>query len=196
MDVLLVGFVAGFIFGGWRSGFLRRLIGIGFMIASFLLSAYFRYPVGAIATAFFPDVPSDYANLVGYTIAFPVVLGGLHLASRTMLQRISVRGITKEADQALGAVFGGVEAILILSAVVVILDAYFGTNSSLSSGVGLGALEGLTETLNASTTVHILRSTTVPVVLTILGPFLPSDVTTLLPTGIPGLPSELPFPSP
>ena len=31
MDVLLVGWIAGFIFGGWRTGFLKRLIGIGFM---------------------------------------------------------------------------------------------------------------------------------------------------------------------
>ncbi len=196
MDVLLVGFIAGFIFGGWRSGFLRRLIGIGFMVLSFVVSAYFRYPVGALATAFFPDVPADYANLVGYTIAFPVVLGALHLGSRTMLSRISVQGITKEADQALGALFGGIEAILILSAAVVILDAYFGTNSTLTATVGPGALKSFTEALNDSTTVHLLRGASVPVVLTILGPFLPSDVSTLLPTGIPGLPSNLPFPSP
>jgi uncharacterized membrane protein required for colicin V production len=196
MDVLLVGFIAGFIFGGWRSGFLRRVIGIGFMVLSFVVSAYFRYPVGAIATALFPDVPADYANLVGYTIAFPVVLGALHLGSRTMLSRISVQGITKEADQALGALFGGIEAILILSAAVVILDAYFGTNSTLTASFGPGTLRSFTEALNASTTVHLLRGSSVPVVLTILGPFLPSDVSTLLPTGIPGLPSNLPFPSP
>jgi len=195
VDVLLVGFIGGFIFGGWRSGFLRRLIGIGFMIVSFVLSAYFRYPVGAIATGLFPDVPPDYANLVGYTIAFPVILGGLHLVFRTLLQRISVSGLTKETDQALGAVFGGIEAVLILSAMVVILDAYFGTNSTLTATAGPGALKGLTEALNASTTVHLLRDTTVPAVLTILGPFLPNDVTTLLPTGIPGLPSGLPLPS-
>jgi uncharacterized membrane protein required for colicin V production len=201
VDVLLVGFIGGFIFGGWRSGFLRRLIGIGFMAISFVVSAWFRYPVGAIASTFFKDIPPDYANLVGYTIAFPVVLGALHLGSRMLLGRVSVQGLTKEADQALGALFGGVEAILILSAGIAILDTYFGTSSTLSQQVGLGALKSLTEALNGSTTVHILRDTTVPFVLTVLGPLLPKDVKTILPGGLPGglpgfLPGGLPFPTP
>jgi uncharacterized membrane protein required for colicin V production len=196
-----VGFIAGFIFGGWRSGFLRRLIGIGFMALSFAASAWFRYPIGAIASAFFKDIPVDYANLVGYTIAFPVVLAALHLGSRAVFGRISMNGLTKEADQALGALFGGIEGILILSAAIAILDTYFGTSSSISREVGLGALKSLTEALNGSTTVHILRDTTVPFVLTVLGPFLPKDVKTILPgglpTGLPGLlPGGLPFPTP
>ncbi len=201
MDVLLVGWIAGFIFGGWRSGFLKRLIGIGFMALSFVVSAWFRYPVGAIASAFFPSIPADYANLVGYAIAFPVVLAGLHLASRFLLGRVSVQGMTREMDQALGALFGGIEAILILSAVVVILDTYFGTSSTLTQTAGLGVLKGFTESFNASTTVHILRGTTVPFVLTVLGPLLPTDVKTILPGGLPsglpsGLPGGLPFPTP
>jgi uncharacterized membrane protein required for colicin V production len=195
VDVVLVGFIAGFVFGGWRTGFLRRLIGIGFMAVSFVVSAWFRYPVGAIASALFPSIPADYANLVGYTIAFPVILVGLHLANRFLLGRVSMGGITREADQALGALVGGVEAILILSAGIVILDTYFGTSSSISREVGLGALKSLTEAVNGSTTVHILRDTTVPFVLTVLGPFLPKDIRTILPGGLP-LPSGLPFPTP
>jgi uncharacterized membrane protein required for colicin V production len=201
MDVILVGFIGGFIFGGWQSGFLRRLIGIGFMALSFVVSAWFRYPVGAIASAFFKDIPSDYANLVGYTIAFPVVLAGLHLASRAILGRVRFQGLTKEADQALGALFGGIEAILILSAVVVILDTYFGTSSTLTQTAGLGVLKGFTEPFNGSTTVHILRDTSVPFVLTLLGPLLPADIKVILPAGLPsglpgGLPGGLPFPTP
>lgn len=188
MDVLLVGFVGGFVYGGWRTGFLRRLIGIGFLVISFVASAYFRYPVAAVASAFFKDIPAGYANLVGYTIAFPVVLGTLHLIGGRLTRSVSVSGLTKEADQALGAAFGGVEAILILSAVVVILDTYFGTGSTLSTEIGLGALKGFTEQLNASTTFHILRSTTVPITLAILGPLLPADIKTILPGGLQGLP--------
>ena len=198
MDVLLVGFVAGLIFGGWRTGFLRRLIGIGFMLVSFLASAYFRYPIGAIASTFFKDIPKDYANLVGYAIAFPVVLGALHLGTRTLLSRVSVSGITKEADQALGAIVGGIEGVLILSAVIVILDTYFGTSSTLTKQVGLGALKSFTEAFNASETVKILRETTVPVVLTILGPLLPNDISKILPGGLQSFPGGLPsgFPVP
>jgi hypothetical protein len=139
-------------------------------------------------------VPADYANLVGYAIAFPAILALLHLASHAFLGKVQMSGITKEMDAALGAVFGGIEAVLILSAAIVILDTYFGTGSTLGAGLHLpGGLKDLTQAVNASTTAQILRSTTVPVVLAILGPFLPKDVSTIVPTGLPG---RLPFPSP
>jgi uncharacterized membrane protein required for colicin V production len=193
VDVVLVGFIAGFIYGGFRTGFLRRLIGIGFMVVSFVASAYFRYPVGAIASTFFKDIPSDYANLVGYTIAFPAILAALHIGGQLVLGKVRVQGIAEGMDKTLGAVFGGVEAVLILSAGIVILDTYFGTGSSLGATFHGGYLKDLTQAVNASETVHLLRDTTVPVVLTILGPLLPTDVTTILPTG---LPNRLPFPTP
>jgi uncharacterized membrane protein required for colicin V production len=193
MDVLLVGFIGGFVYGGWNSGFLRRLLGIGFMAISFVAGAYFRYPVGAIASTFFKDIPADYANLVGYTIAFPAILAGLHLASHATLGRVRMSGITQEVDRGLGAVFGGIEAVLILSAAIVILDAYFGTGSTISKNLGFGPLRELTASLNASETVKLLHGTSVPVVLALVGPFLPTDVTKLVPTGLPG---RLPFPTP
>lgn len=195
MDVVLVGFIGGYIYGGWRTGFLERLIGIGFMAVSFVASAYFRYPVGAFAGAFLKDVPPDYVNLVGYTIAFPVVLVALHIGRRILMGRVKVQGITKEVDSALGAILGGVEAILILSAAIVILDVYFGTSSTLSAQFQPGVLKDFTAALNGSETVHLLRDTTVPVVLAILGPFLPKDVTTILPTGLPPGLNNLPLPS-
>ena len=193
MDVALVGFIGGFVYGGWNTGFLKRLIGIAFMAISFVASAYFRYPIGAIARTFFPNVPVDYADLVGYTIAFPAILVGLHAVSHAALGRVRMSGITQEMDRGLGALFGGIEAVLILSAGIVILDAYFGTGPSLSKNLGFGPLRDLTASLNSSETVKLLRGSSVPVVLGLVGPFLPHDVTTLLPTGLPG---RLPFPTP
>jgi uncharacterized membrane protein required for colicin V production len=191
MDVVLVGFIAGFVYGGFRSGFIKRLIGIGFAIIAFGLGAWFRYPVGAIASTFFKDIPLDYANLVGYAIAFPAILAGLHLASRLVLGKLQVQGMTKEVDAGLGAVFGGIEAILILSAAVVVLDTYFGTGATPSGLTHAGMLKDLTASFNASTTVQLLRGSTVPIVLAVLGPILPTDVKTILPAGLP-IPSGLP----
>jgi uncharacterized membrane protein required for colicin V production len=191
MDVVLVGFIAGFVYGGFRSGFVKRVIGIGFAIVSLGLGAYFRYPVGAIASTLFKDIPADYANLVGYAIAFPAILAAFHIASRLLLGKLQVKGMTKEVDSLLGAIFGGAEAILILSAAVVVLDAYFGTSATPSALTHTGMLRDLTASFNASTTVQLLRGSTVPIVLGILGPILPTDVKNLVPNGLP-LPSGLP----
>jgi uncharacterized membrane protein required for colicin V production len=193
VDVLLVGFIGGFIYGGWRSGFVRRLIGIAFMAISFVLAGYFRYAVAPIAKTLFPNIPPDYADLVGYTIAFPAILVVLHVASAFVLRHVAVKGVTREVDAALGAVFGGVEAILIISAVIVIVDAYFGTSSTLGKTFPPGYLKDLTAALNGSTTVEILRGSTVPLVQGLLGPLLPKNLTNILPGG---LPTRLPFPTP
>ena len=192
MDIVLVGFIGSFIFGGWRNGFLRSLLGLVFTIVAMVLGASFRYPVGVVAKQFFPTIPADYASLVGYVIAFQVILALLHLVSGFVLGRTAPRGMAREMDAALGAVFGALEAILILSAVIVIVDAYFGTNSTFGTAVAPGLLKEFTAAFNASETVKILSGTTVPVVLAILTPILPSDVTKLLPGG---LPNRLPFPT-
>ena len=191
MDVVLVGFIGGYIYAGFRTGFLKRLLGIIFMVVSFVVSAYFRVPVGAIASTFFKDIPSDYANLVGYAIAFPAILAALHIASRLILGKTNVHGMVAEStDKILGAILGGVEAVLIVSAGIVILDTYFGTGATLGATFHAGFLKDLTQAANASETVKLLRGTTVPIVLAILGPVLPKDVSTLVP-----LPTNLPFPT-
>jgi uncharacterized membrane protein required for colicin V production len=194
MDVVLVGFIAGFIYAGFRTGFLWRLLGILFIAIAAVAGAYFRYPVGVIAKQAFPDIPADYANLVGYTIAFPAILVGLHIFEAVFLHKVVPQhGLSRELDQALGAVFGGVEAILILSVLVVVVDTYFGTNSKLAADIPPGLLKSFTEAFNGAETVKLLRGTTVPVTLAVLTPVLPKDLTTLLPNG---LPTRLPFPIP
>ena len=78
--------------------------------------------------------------------------------------------------------------MLILSVIVVIFDTYFATGGALGGLFGSTAIQGLVTSFNESYTVHLLRSTTVPVVLAVLGPLLPKDISTLIPTGVPGMP--------
>ena len=197
MDVLLVGFITGFGWAGWRTGFLHRAVGLLLVLLAFFLGAYLRAPMGALLTAIFPDIPSDYAELVGYTVAFPIILGIAYVVSARLLKDKAVTGMSRRSDQVLGVILGVIEAIIIISVVIVILDTYFGTKSSLGKTPGLGLLKQYQVSFNASETVKLLRSSTVPVVLAVVGPLLPQDISTLVPTGpTKGLPfpSNLPFP--
>jgi uncharacterized membrane protein required for colicin V production len=195
MDVLLVILVAGFAVGGLRTGFLRSLLGLVFMALAFVLGAYLRHPVGALASRLVKDVPAAYADMLGFAFVFLVTLVAAHLIARPLFANVAARGLSRVTDQALGAIFGGLEAILIISAAIVILDTYFGTKAALAQTVGLGFLDQVTASLNASTTAHLLRNTTVPFVLAVLGPLLPTDLTTLLPRGLPSVvPGNLPLP--
>lgn len=194
MDVILVGFVAAFTFGGWRTGLIHRLAGLLLLAISFVLAAYLRGPFGDLVHGFFPDIPPDYAGLIGYAFGFPIILAILHIATYPVLKDRHVNGLTHELDRALGAVFGFIEGVLILSALVVIFDTYFGSFNAPGQTPGLTYFEGLVSGFNGSYTVHLLRDTTVPLVLAILGPFLPKDVSGIVPRGVPGLPGVPGFP--
>jgi hypothetical protein len=188
MDVVLVGFVAALTFGGWRTGFLHRLAGLLFIAVSFIVGAYLRGPFGDLVHRFYPDVPGDYASLIGYAFAFPVILAILHIVAYPFLKGRHMHGMTRELDRALGAIVGFIEGVLILSVVVVIFDTYFSAGIGSGTKPGLSAIESLTAAFNESYTVHLLRATTVPIVLTVLGPLLPRDISTLIPGGTPTLP--------
>lgn len=188
MDVILVGFVAGLTFGGWRTGFLHRVAGLAFIAIAFVAGAYLRGPLGGLVHGFFPDIPADYGELLSYAFAFPVILGIIHIAAYPFLKGRHMGGMTRELDKALGAVFGFIEAVLILSVIVVIFDTYFGTGQQAGHTPGLGTITSLVAAFNESYTVHLLRATTVPLVLTLLGPLLPKDISSLVPGGIPGIP--------
>jgi uncharacterized membrane protein required for colicin V production len=192
MDVLLLGFIAGLIVGGYRTGLIRRLAGLGFLALSFVLGAYLRAPIGGLISGAFKDVPQSYGELVAYIFIFPVILIGAHVVANEFLKHVAVNGLSRDADRALGAIFGGVEAILIISVAIVILDTYFASKSPLPAGSGLGFLKPIRDSLDGSVTAQILRSTTVPFLLTILGPLLPHDVTSVVVGGIPALPPGVP----
>jgi uncharacterized membrane protein required for colicin V production len=205
-DFVLLLFIAGFVRGGWSTGFLRRLIGLGYIAISLVAGAYLRQPVGALVNQFFPKIPPSYAEMLGYSIAFGVLVAVLNLVSHQVLGKVAVQGVSRGLDKVLGAVFGGVEAILLISAAIVILDTYFGTFGALFTEPGLGFLKTVDQELDSSTIGQFLIHTTVPFVLAILGPLLPQDVSSVVPTGLPGLPGlpgsgapglpGFPFPSP
>ena len=187
-DLLLTLFIVGYVTGGWRTGLLRRLAGLVFIAIGLIAGAYLRVPVGAFLTSIFKGVPPEYADMVGYAVVFAVLVAGLNLISGPFLSRATVGGVSRMTDKTLGAILGGVEAVLIISAAIVILDTYFGTAGSIGEVPGLGILTTVSEALDESTIGPFLIKTTVPLVLAILGPLLPTDIDPVVPGGIPRLP--------
>ena len=100
MDVILVGFVAGLTWAGWRTGFVRRLAGLAFIAISFVAG---RLSPGSVRRARQPTssrtCPPAYAGLLAYAFLFPVVLVVLHVVSQPFLKRIKVGNMTQRAGQ-------------------------------------------------------------------------------------------------
>ena len=190
VDLILLGIFAGLARAGWSSGFVRRLAGLIFVALSFVLSAYLRPIAGGIITGFFPKIPDQYAEMVGYSVAFSVLVIVFNLFSRAILSRVAVQGLARRTDQALGVVFGIAEGIVLVSAAIVILHTYTDASSQLGAFADLKFLHSIREAVDDSTIGKLLEDTTVPIVLLLLGPFLPTDIKSVVPTQIPG---GLPF---
>ena len=141
VDVLLLVFIGAFALGGLRTGFLGSLLGLACMALAFVVGAYLRHPVGVLAGRLVTHVPATYADMLGFAIVFLVALAAAHLIARRLLAHVAVGGLSRVTDQALGALFGALEAILILSAIIVILDTYVGSKSALGQAVGAGVPE-------------------------------------------------------
>ena len=88
----------------------------------------------APASTVFPQIPPEYADMVGYTVAFAVLVAGLNIDHRPDPDEGDPGRHVADSRPGPRRVFGGVEAILIISVVIVILDTYFGTAGSLWKG--------------------------------------------------------------
>lgn len=186
-DVVMLLFILVFLRAGWSSGLVRRVLGLIFLAVSFVVGAYLRFPAGALVHTFLPHVPTLYANMIGYTIASTAILVVLNLVSRPLTSRVPKQGLSRRTDQLLGVLFGGVEAVLILATGIVILHTYGSTVQELgSSFVDTGILHDVRVAVDESTIGQLLEKTAVPFVLLVLGPLLPKDLTTIVPSNIPG----------
>jgi uncharacterized membrane protein required for colicin V production len=190
-DLVLLLFIAGFVRTGWKSGFIRRLFGLVFLLISFIAGAYLRGPAGALVTTFLPKIPPQYAEMVGYSVAFSALLIGFNLFSGVILSRVAKTGLARRTDQLLGLVLGAVEAVLVVSAAIVILHTY---TDPTAAKAGLGFLHDIRVAVDDSTIGKLLENTTVPIVLLILGPLLPKDITSIVPMSIPGGVPGFPIP--
>jgi uncharacterized membrane protein required for colicin V production len=113
--------------------------------------------------------------------------------------------MSRTADRLLGATLGAVEGVVLASVVIVILHTYVTPGSTIEALANMAVLPNLVQAIDASTIGKLLTNTTVPIVLRLLGPFLPADITAFLPGTFPGglpgfpiptVPMVLPTPTP
>jgi len=180
-------FIVGFGVAGWKSGLIRRVVGLLFLAVSFVVGAYLRFPAGAVINTFLPQIPKVYAAMLGYTVASTAILLAFNLAARPLMKRVPQTGLARRTDQLLGVAFGILESVLILAGLIVILHTYGSTVQELgSSFVDKGLLHDIRVAVDDSTIGQLLEKTAVPFVLLILGPLLPKDITKVVPSNIPG----------
>lgn len=172
-------FALAFVFG-YIQGTIRRLLGIGSILFSFLLAANLRGPVGGYFADNWHQFPREYSYMLGFglvfvvgTVVFSLVIQGLYKHQPLFEKATAV-------DELIGGVLGVVQAALILGFVIIILDSYFRLVLIADTSQELILLPDLFKAIDGSGIVHIYRDVLIPGAYTIFGPFIPDAIRVLV----------------
>jgi membrane protein required for colicin V production len=175
VDWLLIVFFLVFFVLGFAQGTIRRLIGIGSILFSFLFAANVAEPLGVFLGNNWTHLPKEYAYMVGFgtifvaaSLAFAIVVQGFY-RPQPLFEK------ARFVDEVLGGLLGLVQAGIILLAFVIILDTFFLKNIAQDPDE-IGFLRDLWNALNQSEIVRIFRESVIPAFFTLFGLFIPDSI--------------------
>jgi membrane protein required for colicin V production len=169
--VMAISFVIGFM-----QGTIRRLLGIGSILFSYLLAANLRDPLGSYFAASWHQFPAEYSYMIAFGAVFAtgVVVFSLLIQGFYKQQDLFARG--RFVDEVLGGTLGVIQAIIVLGAVIVILDSFFRVPSLPQTSGELILVRSLFNAIDGSGTAHLFREVLIPAFNALVGGLLPLDV--------------------
>jgi membrane protein required for colicin V production len=181
VDLLIFLYFIGFFVLGFAQGTIRRLIGIGSILFSFLFAANLAEPLGQFLGDNWTQFPRQYSYMIGFgtvftaaSIAFALVVQGYYKPQQ-LFQK------ARFADEILGGVLGVLQAAIIFGAVLIILDSFFRLPGFAPDPQELPFLRDFWGGLDKSATGGFFRSTLIPDVFILIGFLVPSNLQSLYP---------------
>ncbi len=179
-DWVVIAFCVVMFVLGYAQGVVRRLLGIAIVVFSFLLAANLRDALGSFLASNWTQFPREYSYMLAFGFLFVVfmIVGTIIIQATYKPAPLFVKAPV--LDELLGGVLGVVQALLIVAAGIAILDSFF----RLPVGIGdqqVQFLKDLYGAVNQSQSVTVFRQTLLPLLVTVTGPLLPSDIQALYP---------------
>jgi len=179
-DWFVLGFAVLMFVLGYAQGVVRRLLGIVGVIFSFLLAANLRDTLGSFLANNWTQYPREYSYMLAFGFLFVVFEVIFTIVIQASYKPAPVFTRAPVLDELAGGLLGLVQAMLVIAVGIVILDSFF----RLPVGIGdqqVQQVKDLWGAVNASHVATVFRDTITPVLLTVAGPLLPSDIQTLYP---------------
>ncbi len=182
IDLLLVLFFMFFFVIGYAQGTIRRVLGIGAILFSFLFAANIAEPLGSFLGENWRQFHPQYSYMVGFAtvfvaaaLAFAIVVQGFY-TPQPLFEN------ARFVDEVIGGLLGLLQAGIILAAVVIILDSFFRVPGMPQSDGELILLRETWTALDGSTIVGWFRATLIPGFFLLVGLFIPSTIKSLYPS--------------
>jgi uncharacterized membrane protein required for colicin V production len=179
-DWVVIAFCVVMFVLGFAQGVVRRLLGIAIVVFSFLLAANLRDALGKFLASNWTQFPPEYSYMLAFGFLFVVFMVVGTIIIQMTYKPAPLFAKAPVLDELLGGVLGVVQALLIVAAGIAILDSFF----RLPVAIGdqqVQFLKDLYGAVNQSQSVTVFRETLLPLLVTLTGPLLPSDIQALYP---------------
>ena len=177
VDLFVVLALAAGVFAGFTQGIIRTLLNCLVVLIAFVVASILRDPLYDLLgfwQAFTPELRRE----ILYLVLFLAVLVGGWFAARSIWRR-SRLPIPKSLDVIGGAILGVLFAAMVITFLMVVLDAFFKTAPDAATA-GAGLLRWFYNSLNSSVLVDFFRTALLPTFGVVLSPLVPSDIDDLL----------------
>ena len=176
VDLLLVLYFIGFFVLGFAQGTIRRLVGIGSILFSFLLAANLAEPLGRFLGDNWTQFPRAYAYMIGFGAIFSAAALALALVAQSYYKPQQLFKKARFADEILGGVLGLLQAAIIFGVVLVILDSFFRIPGIPPDPQELPFLREFWGGLDNTQFAVLFRNTFIPASFVLIGLFVPDNL--------------------
>ncbi len=175
-DLLVVFFVAAFFVVGYIQGTLRRALGLAIALFSLLIALNLRDPLGAWLAQYWTQLPPSYVYMLALGgSALTIYIAG-SITVQTFYRRTALFAKATAIDELGGAILGALQALLLVGALILVLDSYYGLPGAATDPDELGILRDIHNFYNSSHVVDLYRSSLIPLFFALFGWIVPSDL--------------------
>jgi len=175
-DLLIVLYFIGFFVLGFAQGTLRRLIGIGSILFSFLFAASLADPLGSFLGDHWTQFARPYSYMIGFGTIFSASAIALALIVQSYYKPQQLFQKARFADEILGGVLGLLQAAIIFGAVLIILDSFFRIPGIPQDPQELPFLRDFWGGLDHTQFALLFRNTLIPASFVLIGLFVPNNL--------------------
>lgn len=176
VDLLIILYFIGFFVLGFAQGTIRRLIGIGSILFSFLFAASLNPTLGSFLADHWTQYPRQYSYMIGFGAVFTVSAVALALVTQTYYKPQQLFQKARFADEILGGILGILQAAIIFGAVLIILDTYFLVADASLFFSELPLLREFWGGLDNTQFAILFRNTLIPASFVLIGLFVPDNI--------------------
>ena len=177
VDLVLIALLAVALVGGIVQGALRGLEGFVAIILAFVVAANLANPFGNFLAGNWKQLPAGYNHMLAFLIVFLLLAVGAIIGLFFLTPRTEIKPGQPAVDDAFGAFFGLVEAIVILACIVIIFRSY---DMPLPFKGDIEPLHRVYDMINFDSHIAAgLRSGVAPIIVHLLAPFLPASIVAL-----------------